>query len=146
LVTVAGLIAAGAGPILLIGSETLSQITDMDDRAIAIIVGDGAGAVVVEPVDGPGQLLSWNLNSDGSLRHPLKCEHGGTLYMDGKEVFRRAVRVVVQSAERAMADAGLGPDDLSLMVPHQANLRIIQAACQRPGIPEARTAMVVGTC
>src|SRR5580698_4971391 len=109
LVTVAGLIAAGSGPILLIGSETLSKITDMDDRAIAIIVGDGAGAVVVEPVDGPGGLLSWNLNSDGSLRHLLKCEYGSTLYMDGKEVFRKAVRVVVESAERAMADAGLGP-------------------------------------
>ena len=143
LVTVAGLIGAGAGPILLIGAETLSNITDMDDRAIAIIVGDGAGAVVVEPVEGPGQLLSWNLNSDGSLRHLLYCEHGGTLYMDGKEVFRKAVRVVVESAERAMADAGLGPDDVSLLVPHQANLRIIVAACQRLGIPEERTVVVI---
>ena len=143
LVTVAGLIAAGSGPILLIGSETLSKITDMDDRSIAIIVGDGAGAVVVEPVDGPGQLLSWNLNSDGSLRHLLKCEHGGTLYMDGKEVFRKAVRVVVESAERAMADAGIGPDEVSLLVPHQANLRIIVAACQRLGIPEDRTVVVI---
>jgi len=143
LVTVAGLIAVGAGPILLIGSETLSKITDMDDRSIAIIVGDGAGAVVVEPVDGPGQLLSWNLNSDGSLRHLLKCEHGGTLYMDGKEVFRKAVRVVVESAERAMADAGIGPDEVSLLVPHQANLRIIVAACQRLGIPEDRTVVVI---
>ena len=143
LVTVAGLIAVGAGPILLIGSETLSKITDMDDRSIAIIVGDGAGAVVVEPVDGPGQLLSWNLNSDGSLRHLLKCEHGGTLYMDGKEVFRKALRVVVESAERAMADAGIGPDEVSLLVPHQANLRIIVAACQRLGIPEDRTVVVI---
>jgi len=143
LVTVAGLIAAGSGPILLIGSETLSRITDMDDRSIAIIVGDGAGAVVVEPVEGPGSLISWNLNSDGSLRHLLKCEHGGTLYMDGKEVFRKAVRVVVESAERAMADAGLGPDDISLLVPHQANVRIIQAACQRLGIPESRTVVVI---
>ena len=125
------------------GSETLSRITDMDDRKIAVIVADGAGAVVVEPVEGPGDLLSWNMNSDGSLRHLLKCEHGGTLFMDGKEVFRRAVRVVVESAERAMADAGLGPDDITLMVPHQANLRIIQAACQRLGIPEERTAVVI---
>jgi len=143
LVTAAGLISIGSGPVLLIGSETLSRITDMDDRKIAIIVGDGAGAVVVEPVDGPGSLISWNLNSDGSLRHLLKCEHGGTLFMDGKEVFRRAVRVVVESSERAMADAGLGPDDISLMVPHQANVRIIQAACQRLGIPEERTAIVI---
>jgi 3-oxoacyl-[acyl-carrier-protein] synthase III len=143
LVTVAGLIAAGSGPILLIGCDTLSRITDMDDRSIAIIVGDGAGAVVVEPVDGPGGLLSWNLNSDGSLRHLLKCEYGSTLYMDGKEVFRKAVRVVVESAEQAMADAGIGPDEVSLLVPHQANLRIIQAACQRLGIPEERTVVVI---
>ena len=92
LVAAAGLIAVGSGPVLLVGSETLTRITDMDDRRIAILVGDGAGAVVVEPVDGPGALLSWNLNSDGSLRHLLKCDHGATLYMDGKEVFRRAVR------------------------------------------------------
>jgi 3-oxoacyl-[acyl-carrier-protein] synthase-3 len=63
--------------------------------------------------------------------------------MDGKEVFRKAVRVVVESAERAMADAGLGPDDVSLLVPHQANLRIIVAACQRLGIPEDRTVVVI---
>jgi 3-oxoacyl-[acyl-carrier-protein] synthase III len=143
LVTVAGLIAVGSGPVLLIGSDTLTRITDMDDRKIAIIVGDGAGAVVVEPVDGPGGLLSWNMNSDGSLKHLLKCEHGGTLFMDGKEVFRRAVRVVVESCERAMSDAGLGPDDISVMVPHQANARIILAACHRLGIPEERTAIVI---
>jgi len=143
IVTVAGLIAGGSGPILLIGSETLSKVTDWDDRSLAVIVGDGAGAVVIEPVDGPGELLSWNLNSDGSLRHLLKCEHGGFLTMDGKEVFRKAVRAVVESAERAMADAGLGPDDISLLIPHQANLRIIQAACQRLNIPEARAVSVI---
>ena len=142
-------LAAGFGTIVLVlspstGPETLSRITDMDDRKIAILVGDGAGAVVLEPVEGPGALLSWNLNSDGSLKHLLKCDHGATLYMDGKEVFRRAVRVVVESAEQAMGDAGLGPDDISLLVPHQANLRIIHAACQRLGIPEERTAIVIG--
>jgi 3-oxoacyl-[acyl-carrier-protein] synthase-3 len=143
LITVAGLIAVGSGPVLLVGCDTLTRITDMDDRKIAIIVGDGAGAVVVEPVDGPGSLLSWNMSSDGSLKHLLKCEHGGTLYMDGKEVFRRAVRVVVDSAEQAMADAGLSADDITLMVPHQANVRIIHAACQRLGIPEERTVVVI---
>jgi 3-oxoacyl-[acyl-carrier-protein] synthase-3 len=143
LVTVAGLIAAGSGPILLIGSETLSKFTDLDDRSVAILVGDGAGAVVVEPVDGPGALLSWNLNSEGSLRHLLYCEHGSTLFMNGKEVFRTAVRVVVESAERAIADAGISADDVTLLVPHQANLRIIQAACQRLGIPVERTVVVI---
>ena len=143
LVTAAGFIAAGSGPILLIGSETLSKFTDLDDRSIAIIVGDGAGAVVVEPVEGKGSLVSWNLNSDGSLRHLLYCDHGGTLFMDGKEVFRKAVRVVVESAERAMAEAGITADDVSLLVPHQANLRIIQAACQRLGIPDERAVVVI---
>ena len=143
LISVAGLIAVGSGPVLLIGCDTLSKITDMDDRKIAIIIGDGAGAVVVEPMDSPGALLSWNMSSDGSLKHMLKCEHGGTLYMDGKEVFRRAVRVVVESAEQAMADAGVGPDDVSLMIPHQANVRIITAACQRLRIPEERTVVVI---
>jgi 3-oxoacyl-[acyl-carrier-protein] synthase-3 len=143
LVTAAGLIATGAGRVLLIGSDTLSRITDWDDRTMAVLVGDGAGAVVLEPVDGPGDLLSWNLGADGSLRHLLKCDHGGYLYMDGKEVFRKAVRVVVESAERALADAGLTADQVDLLVPHQANLRIIQAACQRLGLPEERTAVVI---
>ena len=143
IVTVSGLIAAGSGPILLIGSETLSKVTDWDDRSLAVIVGDGAGAVVIEPVDGPGQLISWNLHSDGSLRHLLYAEHGGFLTMDGKEVFRKAVRAVVESTEQAMADAGLGPDDIALLVPHQANLRIIQAVCQRLGIPEERAVSVI---
>jgi 3-oxoacyl-[acyl-carrier-protein] synthase-3 len=143
LVVASGLIAAGSGPVLLIGSDTLSRITDWDDRSLAVLVGDGAGAVVLQPVDGPGDLLSWNMGADGSLRHLLKCDHGGYLYMDGKEIFRKAVRVVVESAEEALADAGLHIDDVALLVPHQANLRIIQAACQRLGIPEERTAVTI---
>jgi len=143
LVTGAGLVAAGAGRILLIGADTLSRITDWDDRTMAVLVGDGAGAVVLEPVDGPGDLLSWNLNADGSLRHLLACDHGGYLFMDGKEIFRKAVRAVVESAERALADAGLTASDIDLLVPHQANLRIIQAVCQRLGISEDRTVVVI---
>ncbi|MDA8358484.1 MAG: ketoacyl-ACP synthase III [Actinomycetota bacterium] len=143
LVVGAGLIAVGAGPVLLIGADTLSRITDWDDRSMAVLVGDGAGAVVLEPVDGPGNLLSWNLNADGSLRHLLKCDHGGYLTMDGKEIFRKAVRVVVESAARALDDAGLDASDVDVLVPHQANLRIIQAACQRLEIPEERTVVVI---
>jgi 3-oxoacyl-[acyl-carrier-protein] synthase III len=143
LVVGAGLISVGAGPVLLVGCDTLSRITDWDDRSMAVLVGDGAGAVVLEPVEGPGDLLSWNLDADGTLRHLLKCDHGGYLYMDGKEIFRKAVRVVVESAERALADAGITIDDVAMLVPHQANLRIIQAACQRLGIPEERTAVVI---
>ena len=143
LVVASGLIATGSGRVLLIGTDTLSRITDWEDRKIAVLVGDGSGAVVVEPVDGPGDLLSWNLNADGSLRHLLMCELGGYLYMDGREIFRKAVRVVVESAERALADAGMTAADVDLLVPHQANLRIIQAACQRLGIPEERAAIVI---
>ncbi len=143
LVVSAGLIATGAGRVLLIGADALSKITDYDDRSISVLVGDGAGAVVLEPVEGAGDLLSWNLNADGSLRHLLMCDHGGFLYMDGKEVFRKAVRVVVESAEQALDQAGLRPADVDMLVPHQANLRIIQAAAQRLGIPEERTAVVI---
>jgi len=138
-----GMLAIGAERLLLIGSETLSRVTDWDDRSVAVLVGDGAGAVVLEATDGPGQLLSWNLGADGSLRHLLKCDHGGFLYMDGKEIFRKAVRVVVESAERAIAEAGLTVDDIDLLVPHQANLRIITAACQRLGIPEEKAVVVI---
>ncbi len=143
LVVSAGLLATGTGRVLLVGADALSRITDWDDRSMAVLVGDGAGAVVLEATDGPGDLLSYNLNADGTLRHLLKCDHGGYLYMDGKEIFRRAVRVVVESAERAVADAGITLDDVALLVPHQANLRIIQAACQRLGIPEERTVVVI---
>jgi len=143
LVVGAGLAATGADRILVVGADTLSRITDWDDRKIAVLVGDGAGAVVLEAVDGPGNLLSHNLHSDGSLRHLLYCEHGGTLWMDGQEIFRKAVRVVVDSAEQALADAGVGVDDVAMLIPHQANLRIIQAVCHRLGIPEERTAVVI---
>jgi len=143
LVVSAGLAATGTDRILLVGADTLSRITDWDDRKIAVLVGDGAGAVVIEAVAGPGNLLSHNLQSDGSLRHLLYCDHGGYLFMDGQEIFRKAVRVMVESAEQALTDAGVGIDDITMLVPHQANLRIIQAAGQRLGIPEDRTAVVI---
>jgi len=138
-----GLLAIGAERLLVIGSETLSKITDWDERSVSILVGDGAGAVVLEAVDGPGQLLSYKLGADGSLRHLLKCDHGGYLYMNGKEIFRKAVAVVVESAQAAIAEAGLTADQIDLVVPHQANLRIISAACQRLGIPEEKAVVVI---
>ena len=143
LVVSAGLVATGTDRVLLVGADTLSRITDWDDRKIAVLVGDGAGAVVIEAVEGPGNLLSHNLHSDGSLRHLLYCDHGGYLFMDGQEIFRKAVRVMVESAAQALTDAGVGIDDITMLVPHQANLRIIQAAGQRLGIPEDRTAVVI---
>jgi 3-oxoacyl-[acyl-carrier-protein] synthase III len=143
LVAAHGLVLAGAQRVLVIGSETLSQITDWDDRSIAVLVGDGAGAVLLEATDGPGQLLAWDLGADGSLRHLLKCDHGGYLYMNGKEIFRHAVRVIVDSSQIALAKAGFGADDVDLFVPHQANARIITAASQRLGIPDDRCVVTI---
>jgi len=143
LVVAHGLVTVGAERVLVIGSETLSQITDWDDRSLAVLVGDGAGAVLLEAVDGPGQLLAWDLGADGSLRHLLKCDHGGYLYMNGKEIFRHAVRVVVESSLAALGRAGLSPGDVDLFVPHQANARIITAAAQRLGIPEDRCVVTI---
>jgi 3-oxoacyl-[acyl-carrier-protein] synthase-3 len=138
-----GLLATGMRRIVLIGAEQLSTITDFTDRATGVLFGDGAGAVVLEAVDGPGDLLSSVLGSDGDLKHLLYAEHGGYLHMVGKEVFRKAVQVIVDSAHEAMAKAEITVDELTLMVPHQANLRIIQAACQRLGIDEAKAVITV---
>jgi 3-oxoacyl-[acyl-carrier-protein] synthase-3 len=138
-----GLIALGARRVLLIGSETLSRITDWTDRNTAILFADGAGAVVLEATAGPGQLLGWDLGSDGSARDLLYADLGGYLRMDGREVFRRAVRATVDSAQRSLRQAGVSAADIALAVPHQANIRIIDAACQRLGIPIERTATVL---
>ncbi len=143
LVTAHGLIGAGAERILLVGSETLSRITDWTDRTTCILFGDGAGAVVLEAVDGPGQLLGWDLSSNGTLRHILYAEIGGYMKMEGKEVFRQAVKAMVASAEAALSRARVDPADIDLVVPHQANNRIIDAAMKRLGIPDDRAAVVL---
>jgi 3-oxoacyl-[acyl-carrier-protein] synthase-3 len=143
LVAAHGMIAMGAKKILLIGTDTLSRITDWTDRNTAILFADGSGAVVIEAVEGHGQLLGWDLDSDGSVEHILYADHGGYLQMDGKEVFRRAVRIMVDSGTKSMTHAGVTADDIALVVPHQANIRIIRAACERLGIPEERTATVL---
>ncbi len=138
-----GMIGAGAQRVLLIGAETLSRITDWDDRNTAVLFGDGAGAVVIEAVDGPGQLLAWDVDSEGSAEPLLYAEIGGFMQMNGKEVFRRAVRIMVDSAHKSLAAAGVKPDEVALVVPHQANVRIIDAACARLGIPRERAAVTL---
>lgn len=143
LVVAHGLIAMGSERVLLIGTDVLSRITDWDDRNTAVLFADGSGAVVLEAVDGAGQLLGWHLDADGSAEHLLMCDHGAFLQMDGKEVFRRAVRIMVDSGRTAMANAGVAADDIALVVPHQANIRIIQSACDRLGIPMERAATVL---
>jgi len=138
-----GLIAMGASKVLCIGTDTLTRITDWTDRNTAILFGDGSGAVVLEACAGDGQLLGWDLDADGSAEKFLYSEIGGLIQMEGKEVFRRAVRIMVDSAQKSMKHAGITAEDLALIVPHQANLRIIQAACERLGVPMERTATVL---
>jgi 3-oxoacyl-[acyl-carrier-protein] synthase III len=143
LVNAHGLIAMGADKVLLIGTDTLSRITDWDDRATAPLFADGSGAVVIEAVPGRGQLLGWDLDADGSLGPLLWADVGGFIHMEGKEVFRRAVRIMVDSAAKSMELAGVTADEIALIVPHQANIRIIQAACERLGIEIERAAIVI---
>ncbi|WP_298208369.1 beta-ketoacyl-ACP synthase III [Ferrimicrobium sp.] len=142
LITARGLIEMGYRRILVIGADTLSKITDQNDRSTAVLFADGAGAVVLEASE-QETFLGWDLGVDGSARPILYCDHGGYMYMEGQEVFKRAVRAMLDSAQRALKQAGVTGDQVSLLVPHQANLRIIQAANDRLGIPLDRTALVL---
>ncbi len=145
LVAADGFLRTGMERVLLVGAETMSTIVDWDDRGTAILFGDGAGAVVLERGEGPGRLLGWDLGSDGSLRHILEADRGGTIQMDGPEVFRRAVRIMVESAERALERAGITIADVALFVPHQANTRIIDSAVARLGISADQVANNLAT-
>lgn len=139
-----GLIAAGAAHVLVIGTDTLSNITDWTDRSTAILFADGSGSVVLSAVDGPGDILGYALDSDGSLEPILYAEHhGGKLVMNGREVFRKAVMAMANTSIDAMAKAGVTIDDIALVVPHQANIRIIESACKRLGAPMDKVAVVL---
>jgi len=141
--TAYGLLETGNKRVLVIGAEHLSRWVDWTDRNMAVLLADGAGATVLEYDANDNDLLSFCLGADGSAADLLACEHGGFFTMDGKEIFRRAVRVVVDSAEKALASAGISADDLALVIPHQANIRIIQAATQRLGIEMDRAVVVL---
>ena len=143
LVAANGLIQLGMKNVLVIGTDTLSRITDWTDRNTAVLFGDGSAAVVLQAVDGPGELVAWDLDADGSAGPILFCEIGDKIHMEGKEVYRRAVRIMVDSAQKSMRLAGVTGDDISLLIPHQANVRIISAACDRLGIDSSRTAVVL---
>jgi 3-oxoacyl-[acyl-carrier-protein] synthase-3 len=154
LVLGASMVTTGAsGPVLVIGSETLTRVVDPTDRSTVILFGDGAGAVVLTPSDEVG-LLAWDLGCDGSLTGLLGVPAGGSrqpvtpeglaagdqwLKMDGREVFRRAVRVIVDSARATMERAAVTADDIALFIPHQANSRIIDSAAAKLGLPPERT-------
>jgi 3-oxoacyl-[acyl-carrier-protein] synthase III len=149
------LTAGNLDHVLVIGAETLSRVTDPEDRGTCILFGDGAAAMVLSasPDDGPG-LLAWDLGCDGSGAALLEIPAGGSrkpasaetvangehfLKMAGPEVFRRAVRIVVESATAAMRRGGVTVDDVKWFAPHQANVRIIESASGRLGIPMERT-------
>jgi 3-oxoacyl-[acyl-carrier-protein] synthase-3 len=141
LVTATALLDAGHERALLVGSDTLSRITDQDDRNTAVLFGDGAGALVLEATDGEPLILAHDLGLDGSLTPLLYCDAGGYIHMEGREVFRKAVRATVESAERVLKQADVKPDDIALFVPHQANIRIVDAVGQRLGIDPERYAV-----
>ena len=134
LVVAHGLIGVGAERIMIIGTDTLSRIVDWTDRNTAPLFADGSGAAILESTKGHGQLLGWDIDADGSAEEILYAEIGSTIQMNGKEVFRRAVRIMVDSAQKSMAAAGVTTEEISIVVPHQANIRIISAACDRLGI------------
>ena len=142
LVTGSSFLQAGWNRVLVIGSETLSRFTNWEDRSTAILFGDGAGAVIIEPSDNGGKLLGWDLSSSGELRDILHAVIGGTLYMAGSEVFRKAVIAMTESGKKAIANAGVSPDEISLVVPHQANIRIIETSMKKLGIPLERAVWV----
>lgn len=152
LVVGASMVAAGFEAVLVVGSETITRMVDFDDRSTCVLFGDGAGAVVLTPSTTAG-LLAWDLGCDGSAAGLLGVKAGGSrapttaesvaagehwIFMEGQEVFRRAVRALVDSTTVTMKRAGVGPDDIALFVPHQANVRIIEAASFRLGIPMDR--------
>jgi 3-oxoacyl-[acyl-carrier-protein] synthase III len=143
LVSAVGMILAGANRILLIGAETLTRATNWDDRTNAFLFGDGAAAVVLEAVADEGSLLGWNLGVDGSLVHILYAQLGSGMVMRGKEVFRRAVQATVESARASIEQAKVSVEDIALFIPHQANIRIMESAAHRLGIPKDRVVSVI---
>ncbi|WHY21843.1 beta-ketoacyl-ACP synthase III [Paenibacillus sp. G2S3] len=135
---------------LIIGADTLSRITDYTDRNTCVLFGDGAGAVIIGEVPEGRGFQSFDLGAEGSGGNLLKLEAGGSrlpasqqtvedkkhfIYMNGREVFKFAVRVMGSATERVLTKAGLGKEDIDLFVPHQANVRIIQSAMQRLDLP-----------
>ncbi|MBN1504830.1 MAG: ketoacyl-ACP synthase III [Candidatus Eisenbacteria bacterium] len=145
-----GLIGIGAlDRVLVVGVETLSKLVDWEDRNTCVLFGDGAGAAVVVPCETGRGVLSTSMGSDGSLGTLLELPAGGSLHpatqetlntrmhfikMKGNEVFKSAVRSMETVAKDAMKKAGVGADEVALLIPHQANLRIIEATAKRLGI------------
>ena len=143
-----------ADRVLVIGAETFSRIMDWTDRATCVLFGDGAGALILEAEAGTGQasdrgILSVDLNSDGRYKDLLYVDGGvstqnsGMLRMQGKELFRHAVEKLAQTADTALEKIDLGADDVDWIVPHQANIRIIQSTAKKLGVEMERVIVTV---
>lgn len=147
-----GYLAAGRGEVaLVVAAEKMSAIIDWDDRTTAVLFGDGAGAAVVRPSNGSGRgILSSHHQSDGKLAELLYRPGGGALdplsqsvldegrhlmKMQGREIFKNAVRSMSEACDLVLHKAGLTAEDIDLLVPHQANIRIIEATAKYAGIP-----------
>ncbi|MFD2171414.1 beta-ketoacyl-ACP synthase III [Tumebacillus lipolyticus] len=139
--------------VLVIGVETLSKIMDFEDRSTCVLFGDGAGAVVLGPTAEGRGFLSFELGADGSGGNLLKQEAGGSrnpatqetvlarkhfISMAGNEVFKFAVRILGTASESALKKAGLGKEDIDYLIPHQANIRIIESAIKRLDLAEEK--------
>ena len=137
---------------LIVGSETFSRILDFNDRTTCVLFGDGAGAIVLQASDEPG-VLSSALHADGSYAHIL-CTPGNVnggviagnafLHMDGQAVFKLAVNVLEKVAIEALEKAQLTADQIDWLIPHQANIRIMQGTCRKLGLSAERMVVTVG--
>jgi 3-oxoacyl-[acyl-carrier-protein] synthase-3 len=151
-----GLILSGqAERVLVIGAETFSRIMNWEDRGTCVLFGDGAGALIIEKSIGDGTsadrgILATDLHSDGRFRDILYVSGGvsstqttGHLVMEGKEVFRHAVEKLAKCTIDVLAKAGIGTDQIDCVVPHQANLRIINRTAEKLGIPHEKVVITV---
>ncbi len=140
--------------VLVIGAETFSRLMDWTDRTTCVLFGDGAGALVLEAVESADNLddrgiLSVDLHSDGRYKDLLYVDGGtstgntGVLRMQGKEVFRHAVEKLAETAHAALGKAGLTGNDVDWIVPHQANIRIIEGTARKMGVPMDRVVVTV---
>ncbi|WP_299653638.1 beta-ketoacyl-ACP synthase III [uncultured Tateyamaria sp.] len=148
------IVSGQAKRVLVIGAETFSKIMDWTDRGTCVLFGDGAGALVLEAQEGAGTaadrgILATDLNSDGRHRDLLYVDGGvstgtsGYLRMQGNQVFRHAVEKLAATAETAMERAGVTSDDVDWIVPHQANIRIIQGTAKKMGVEMDRVIVTV---
>lgn len=152
LVMGANMIKGGsARTVLVIGAEKLHHVMDFTDRTTCVLFGDGAGAVVMEPTEEPHGMLASDIGLDGSVYHILEVPVDGTkgdrvvpdprksgIAMEGQEVFRRAVTKMSDSSQISLQRAGIDLEDIDLLIPHQANVRIIDATARRLGLDESK--------